>query len=269
MKLIRSFARMSKEQLAEAYRREPSPRNPMRKMELEEFAALLQLYGFDGAQRLVKEDLNPTAIKHGITIVAAAKRYANVDDEQDTSFNLLGKTLISIPKLERERFNVPEGLPVLARCACHYVGRITMPRSLKGMEDWYRTWLRNKKYCLVDLGSIQHPEENTVVSRKQSLIEFWHAVHPAQSDHMLFDLLSDLPKKTAEQVIAEGKKVDAPRLARNGMRRLFMATALSDPAGTVQKAKPVATVSDPNRVEAEAGLALVDLHVTHRKRTHI
>ena len=99
MKLIRSFARMSKEQLAEAYRREPSPRNPMRKMELEEFAALLQLYGFDGAQRLVKEDLNPTAIKHGITIVAAAKRYANVDDEQDTSFNLLGKTLIRYRQL--------------------------------------------------------------------------------------------------------------------------------------------------------------------------
>ncbi len=68
-----------------------------------QFCLLLERNGYDGAFRLVHEDLIPIARRHGLSLLEAAKRYANCDEDQDTSFFQLGETLRRINEADFRR----------------------------------------------------------------------------------------------------------------------------------------------------------------------
>jgi hypothetical protein len=61
-----------------------------------EFVRLLEANGYSGSMALIMNELLPIARKHHISLLAATKRYANCDEEQDTSFFQLGKALFKI-----------------------------------------------------------------------------------------------------------------------------------------------------------------------------
>lgn len=74
--------------------------------DFEEFARLLESHGYSGALRLIVDDLLPIARKHKISILEAAKRYVNCDEDQDTSFYQLGQALMRIGNDTLERLNI-------------------------------------------------------------------------------------------------------------------------------------------------------------------
>ena len=74
--------------------------------ELEEFARVLETRGFTGAIDLVVDDLLPIAQEQGISILAAANRYANCDEEQDTSFYILSQVLLKVGRSELEDLDI-------------------------------------------------------------------------------------------------------------------------------------------------------------------
>ncbi|MDE1967147.1 MAG: hypothetical protein KGI45_03700 [Patescibacteria group bacterium] len=73
---------------------------------IDDFAVLLEEHTLSSAKSLIVEDLVPIAKKHGITLLAAAKRYANCDADQDTSFYLLGQILNAIPSIALAKYDV-------------------------------------------------------------------------------------------------------------------------------------------------------------------
>lgn len=65
-----------------------------------------------------------------------------------------------------------------ARCGCHMQGqKLIRPRSLKGLETWYRRWRIYRLSCQTN-GHLNHLPDNTITaSRESALAEFWDAVH--------------------------------------------------------------------------------------------
>jgi hypothetical protein len=57
----------------------------MEQKDLDKFAELLERAGYSGALRLIKENLIPIAEKQHISLLAAAREYADCDEEQDAS----------------------------------------------------------------------------------------------------------------------------------------------------------------------------------------
>jgi hypothetical protein len=78
--------------------------------DIEAFARLLEANGFSGATQLIVNDLLPIAKKHEISLLAAAERYANCDEDQDTSFFQLGRILLKIGDEELGRLDIHEPL---------------------------------------------------------------------------------------------------------------------------------------------------------------
>jgi len=72
----------------------------MTQQNVERFAALLEEKGYQGAMKLIMEDLIPMARKHKISLHAAAKKYADCDQEENTSWYRLGIALNKIKKGE-------------------------------------------------------------------------------------------------------------------------------------------------------------------------
>lgn len=70
----------------------------MKKENIEKFAALLEAAGFKGAMELITNDLIPLAKKNRISVVKAAKLYADDGEEQDTSYYQLWEALLKISK---------------------------------------------------------------------------------------------------------------------------------------------------------------------------
>ena len=62
------------------------------------FVDLLERNGFSGAEDLMRDELIPIAKKHGISLYDAARRYADADQDQDTSFYQLAEALCKIRK---------------------------------------------------------------------------------------------------------------------------------------------------------------------------
>jgi len=78
----------------------------MTQKDIEEFTHLLEANGYSGAMVLVMRDLLPVARKQGISLYATALRYANCDEDQDTSFYQLGTTLLKIPEEVLKRLDI-------------------------------------------------------------------------------------------------------------------------------------------------------------------
>jgi hypothetical protein len=73
-----------------------------------EFAEILEKAGYVGALNLVQNELRPLATKLRCALREAAWRYANQDEEQDTSSYQLFHALQKIPKEKRPvRTNEP------------------------------------------------------------------------------------------------------------------------------------------------------------------
>lgn len=118
-------------------------------------------------------------------------------------------------------------------CGCHKVGRrIMKPGSLSGLERWYEGTARDrKKYGMFPGPETRTPDDAIFSSRDSALSEAWDHAHPWIAD------TRPAPKfKGIKQV--RGLSSDAilrEQRAHRSMRRLFMATALSNPPGTTGK----------------------------------
>jgi len=55
-------------------------------MNIDKFALYLEEAGYDGALKLIKEELLPLAKNKQLSLLDAAWEYANQDEEQDTSY---------------------------------------------------------------------------------------------------------------------------------------------------------------------------------------
>lgn len=75
------------------------------KLAIHRFAKLIQDAGYgEGALRLIEEELIPLAKKEGLSLIEAALRYANCDEEQDTSWCQLHDALTRMRKEEVKPF---------------------------------------------------------------------------------------------------------------------------------------------------------------------
>jgi hypothetical protein len=78
----------------------------MTKDEIREFAQLLESNGFGGAIDLIREELYPVALKHGLSMYQVAIRYADVDPEnEDGSWYKFGQALWKISEKDLRRLH--------------------------------------------------------------------------------------------------------------------------------------------------------------------
>jgi len=70
----------------------------MEQKDIDRFAELLEDAGYAGAHELIQEELIPLARKEHISLFDAARKYANQDEEQDTSWFQLFNALLEIPR---------------------------------------------------------------------------------------------------------------------------------------------------------------------------
>jgi hypothetical protein len=84
----------------------------MNEKDVKGFARLLEDAGYSGAIRLITDDLLPVALKHGISLYDAAKRYADTWEEQDTSWYQLGEAFTKIDRAKLAELNIHEPLKV-------------------------------------------------------------------------------------------------------------------------------------------------------------
>jgi len=70
----------------------------MEQKDVERFAELLEKAGYTGALELIQDELIPLAQKEHISLFNAARKYANQDEEQDTSWFQLFHALQAIPR---------------------------------------------------------------------------------------------------------------------------------------------------------------------------
>jgi len=62
-----------------------------------DFARLLEINGFVGALKLIDEKIKPLAKKECLTLFDAAWKYANANEDQDTSWYQLYLVLLHLP----------------------------------------------------------------------------------------------------------------------------------------------------------------------------
>ena len=70
----------------------------MKKKNIEKLVALLEAAGYEGAKKLVHDDLIPFARKKHVSLIKAVELYADGTEEQNTSWYQLWEAKLNIKK---------------------------------------------------------------------------------------------------------------------------------------------------------------------------